>query len=152
MKENGEEKNRSIIEVSRGVYLVQQGNTVAELFVTERGTYSDGNELGEIEVLVETERERVIRERFSELMASAEGGGRSGQSIVSAPMPGLVRSIQVSVGDTVEKGSTLLVLEAMKMENSITCAESGTIRSIFVEPGTSVEKGTRLLELERGSG
>jgi len=57
-----------------------------------------------------------------------------------APMPGLIIRIEVKVGDTVQEGDTVLVLEAMKMENSIPAPASGTIKAIYFGSGDSVTK------------
>jgi len=57
-----------------------------------------------------------------------------------APMPGLIVSLQVKVGDTVQEGDTVLVLEAMKMENAIPAPVSGTIKAIYFGSGASVTK------------
>ena len=65
-----------------------------------------------------------------------------------APMPGKVVNIVVEVGQNVEAGDTLLVLEAMKMENPIQAVTGATIKSIEVQEGVAVEKGALLLEFE----
>jgi biotin carboxyl carrier protein len=67
---------------------------------------------------------------------------------IHAPMPGLVLEIQVSEGDTVEKGTPLLILEAMKMENVIKSPGDGVIKSVAVEKGAAVEKSALLVEFE----
>ena len=64
---------------------------------------------------------------------------------IKAPMPGLVLRSIVAVGDTVAKGDSLLVLEAMKMENVIKSPGEGTIAKILVEKGQAVEKNQVLL-------
>ena len=63
---------------------------------------------------------------------------------VRAPMPGLVVALQVQAGDRVQVGSTLLILEAMKMENEIRSLHDGTIGEVCVHEGSSVEKGELL--------
>lgn len=65
--------------------------------------------------------------------------------VVKAPMPGLIHSIAVTVGQEVEKGEPLLILEAMKMENVIKSPGKGVISKIHVSPKASVEKGAVLL-------
>jgi len=64
---------------------------------------------------------------------------------IKAPMPGLVLRSIVSIGDTVAKGDSLLVLEAMKMENVIKSPGEGVIAKILVEKGQAVEKNQVLL-------
>ncbi|OYU96860.1 MAG: acetyl-CoA carboxylase biotin carboxyl carrier protein subunit [Bacteroidetes bacterium B1(2017)] len=67
---------------------------------------------------------------------------------VKAPMPGLVLRILVNEGDKVKKGDALVVLEAMKMENSIKAEGEATIKRIAVKPQQAVEKNTLLIEME----
>ncbi len=67
---------------------------------------------------------------------------------VKAPMPGLVLAINVEVGQTVQRGDALLVLEAMKMENVLKSSGDGVVKAIKVEKGMAVEKGTILMEIE----
>ena len=67
---------------------------------------------------------------------------------IKAPMPGLVLEISVVEGQQVEEGDKILILEAMKMENSIMVHTSATIKRIAVIAGQAVEKGQVLIELE----
>ena len=67
---------------------------------------------------------------------------------IKAPMPGLVLEIAVSVGQAVNEGDKILILQAMKMENSIVIHASATIKKIAVSTGQAVEKGQVLVELE----
>jgi oxaloacetate decarboxylase alpha subunit/pyruvate carboxylase subunit B len=71
--------------------------------------------------------------------ALAAGGDVEGTAL-RAPMPGLITRLEVKVGDTVREGDTVLVLEAMKMENSIPAPVSGTIKAIRFGTGDSVSK------------
>lgn len=75
--------------------------------------------------------------------AAAAGAGAP----VKAPLPGVVLNIPVSVGDTVKASDTVLVLEAMKMENAIHAGRDGQIASINVKNGDSVLEGTILLTI-----
>jgi biotin carboxyl carrier protein len=67
---------------------------------------------------------------------------------LTAPMPGQVRAVNVSEGDTVTKGQTLLVLEAMKMEIRIQSPMDGTVSKLFVNHGQTVEREQVLVEIE----
>ncbi len=69
-------------------------------------------------------------------------------NIIKSPMPGLVLTTMVNVGDTVQKGDTLLILEAMKMENVIKAPADATVKSIHVTKGQAVEKAQLLIEME----
>lgn len=71
-----------------------------------------------------------------------------GPAEILAPMPGLVLNIFVEEGAQVERGETLLSLEAMKMENLIRASGPARIKKILVKPGEAIEKGARLIEFE----
>ncbi|MCD4863593.1 acetyl-CoA carboxylase biotin carboxylase subunit [Pseudomonas sp. PLB05] len=91
------------------------------------------------------------RERFeavtwadplAEVARQAEAGG------LTAPMNASVVAVSVAVGDTVEAGAPLVVLEAMKMEHSIRAPRAGVVAALFCSPGELVAEGTPLVELE----
>lgn len=67
---------------------------------------------------------------------------------VEAPLPGVVMSIPVKVGDAVKASDTVCVLEAMKMENAIHAGHDGTVASIAVSTGDSVLQGAVLITIE----
>ncbi len=67
---------------------------------------------------------------------------------LKAPMPGLIVNIPVKKGDFVKQGETLLVLEAMKMENNLKAEHDVTIKNISAEKGNSVEKNEVLIVFE----
>lgn len=73
--------------------------------------------------------------------------GAEGSIKVTAPMPGKVLSISANPGQAVKKGETILVFEAMKMENSVVAPEDGTVASIVVAVGDSFEAGATLASL-----
>ena len=68
----------------------------------------------------------------------AQATGTMGAKKVTAPMPGTVVSIKVNVGDTVNAGTLVAVLEAMKMENDIVASCDGTVKEILVTKGATV--------------
>ncbi|WP_159800671.1 acetyl-CoA carboxylase biotin carboxyl carrier protein subunit [Flavobacterium sp. MK4S-17] len=67
---------------------------------------------------------------------------------IKAPIPGLILEINVTVGQEVEENTPLLVLEAMKMENTFNSPRAGIIKSIAVKKGDAVDKGRLLIEFE----
>ena len=75
----------------------------------------------------------------------AAGGAKSG---VKSPLPGVILDIKCNVGDEVKKGQTIIILEAMKMENSINADKDGKIAAINVSKGESVLEGTDLIIIE----
>ena len=70
----------------------------------------------------------------------------SGNS-VKAPLPGTITAVQVKVGDTVNVGDVVVILEAMKMQNNIEAEYAGTITAVNVVPGDSVMEGSVLLTI-----
>ncbi|MEV8309084.1 biotin carboxylase N-terminal domain-containing protein [Streptomyces flavidovirens] len=70
--------------------------------------------------------------------ASLTGGARSGVDTLAAPMPGTVTVVKVAVGDHVDAGQSLLVVEAMKMEHVISAPHAGTVTELDVTPGSTV--------------
>lgn len=79
--------------------------------------------------------------------APAAPAGAQGATKVSAPMPGTVLKINVTVGQAVKSGDSLCVLEAMKMENDIPAPADGTVASINVSNGATVQSGDILVTL-----
>lgn len=71
----------------------------------------------------------------------------NGANKISSPMPGTIFKVNVNPGDQVKKGQTLLVLEAMKMENEITAPADGKVVDVKVTKGQSVALGQVLVEL-----
>ena len=67
---------------------------------------------------------------------------------IKAFIPGVIKSVDVKVGQTIQEGDEILVLEAMKMENQVLSPKAGVVKAIFVEPEQMVMKGQLLVELE----
>lgn len=68
---------------------------------------------------------------------------------LKAPMPGKILEVMVTTGDVVKAGDTLLILEAMKMQNAILASTKGTIKKILVKAGDTTSKSDLLIELEK---
>ncbi|MCE7933330.1 MAG: biotin/lipoyl-binding protein [Chlorobi bacterium CHB2] len=86
-------------------------------------------------------------ERLAALRKSASVGRSLGQ-LVTAPMPGLLKQILVAEGEVVQKGQSLCILEAMKMENEIKAPERMQVQRLLAQAGSAVEKGAKLMELK----
>jgi len=80
--------------------------------------------------------------------APAPAAAPAGAKTVTAPLPGTITKVTVKVGDTVNAGDTVLLMEAMKMENNITAEFGGTVKAILVETGNQVQSGQALVELD----
>jgi biotin carboxyl carrier protein len=74
-----------------------------------------------------------------------DGGIASGPAEIRAIIPGRVAAVRVTAGDTVEAGQTLLVVEAMKMQNELRAARSGTVERVDVAPGDTIDTGDVLV-------
>lgn len=89
----------------------------------------------------------VVAAAPAAIEAAPAAGAPGAGAPVKAPLPGVVAKILVSVGQAVKKGETVLVLEAMKMENNITAEADGKITGICVAAGDSVMEGTTLVTI-----
>ncbi|MCL4817759.1 MAG: biotin/lipoyl-binding protein [Vicinamibacteria bacterium] len=81
--------------------------------------------------------------------ASRPAAATRGEGGVVAPMPGLVLKIHVREGDAVSAGQTLLVMEAMKMENAVASAYAGTVARVYVREGDAIAEGDLLVQVSR---
>ena len=79
--------------------------------------------------------------RLKEFSASAAQGG------LTTPLPGVVAAVAAKVGQTVRAGEVLMVIEAMKMEHSISAPYDGTVKAVHFARGDRVPEGSQLLEL-----
>jgi biotin carboxyl carrier protein len=117
--------------------LVDGISHVAEVTPTERGARVDVDGSAYL-VEVEEHARHLIRTRGA---AAARGGAQT----VTAPLPGKVTHLAVGPGDRVERGDTLVVIEAMKMENEFKATAAGTVAEVRVQPGQSVNAGDVLI-------
>lgn len=90
------------------------------------------------EVHVEDERSRT-------LLGSLASARETGEVKIRAPMPGLVLNVLKETGEAVERGETVAVLEAMKMENDLSTPQSGTVKEVLVQEGQTVNQGDVLV-------
>lgn len=77
--------------------------------------------------------------------AAASSAGIAAGEAVKSPMPGNILKINVSVGQHVDEGDVLLILEAMKMENEVVATKTGTVAQLLVDKGAVVETGAPLV-------
>jgi len=105
----------------------------------------------EVEMLINGKAVTIIIEDKMDLLLEKMGMSAALLTKVAnikSPMPGLVLEVKVGVGDSVEKGTPLLILEAMKMENIIKSTGRGIVKSVNIKQGQAVEKNEVLLEME----
>lgn len=125
------------------VRLVTLGSAVHRVTAergASRGRYTLRMDGWRYEVEALDERTRAIRDLT---VASAP----SGPAPLKAPMPGLIVRVTVGVGDAVQAGQGLVVMEAMKMENELRAPAAGVVTAVHVAPGAAVDKGALLVEL-----
>lgn len=93
----------------------------------------------------------LLRTAQEAALAAAMGSGRQGGaagSQLKAPMPGRVVRVLVSVGQVVERGAPVVIVEAMKMENELRAPAAGTVLRVHASEGAAVDSGQLLVELE----
>jgi biotin carboxyl carrier protein len=128
------------------VRMVTIGDEVHRVVVragASRGQYTLWLDGHRFEVQALDERTRAIQDR------AGITAGPSGPAPLIAPMPGLIVRVNAHVGDTIQAGQGLVVMEAMKMENELRAQSAGRVKSVLVAPGAVVEKGALLIELEQ---
>ncbi|EEY34471.1 biotin/lipoyl-containing protein [Pseudoleptotrichia goodfellowii] len=118
------------------VYKIKIGEKVYEVEVEA---------VSEKEGKIETESAKEAKEEKPK--ETVKTSVSEGDTKVEAPMQGLVVSVDVSAGQKVKVGETLVVLEAMKMENPIVAPVDGTVAGIHVSKGDTVETGTLMVSL-----
>lgn len=102
-------------------------------------------------LLIEKRKFTIQVQDDFDLLLSKMGMDKKAGDIVSeikSPMPGLVLDVKVNIGDTVEKGQALMVLEAMKMENVIAAPNDGVVASVEVKKQDKVDKNQILIRFE----
>jgi biotin carboxyl carrier protein len=141
---DNKEFSQELYHLSGDTYLLKLDNKIYEISANQidhdRFMISiDGNN---IETLIRTSlQEKAVK--LIELKSLAKH-----KLEVKAPMPGMVLKIIKQVGDEVVQGDSVLILEAMKMENDLRAQVSGKIKSINVKEGVAVEKGITLFTIE----
>ncbi len=110
-----------------------------------------GSETYEIQVAGQRFEVNVEDERAKLLAGMARSTATAGEATVQAPMPGLVVGVPLEQGTTVEAGQTVIVLEAMKMENDLSSPIAGVIKEIRVNKGQTVDQGEALVIISAAS-
>ncbi|MGB9852966.1 MAG: biotin/lipoyl-containing protein [Candidatus Kapaibacteriota bacterium] len=92
----------------------------------------------------------VLDERILLLQSISQKGQSThrGNVKIKAPMPGLVVKVLATEGDTIDKGTKVVIIEAMKMENVLASPAAGIVQKVYVNEGQTVEKDAILVEIE----
>lgn len=140
---NGVKRDVDFRALGPAMYSILAQNISHELTIEQR----DEN----IEVLMKGHLyvNHVLDERAL-LMAQRSGGlgGDSGEINMKSPMPGLIVTVKVEVGQAVKAGETVIILESMKMQNELKAARDGVIAAVHVAAGQSVEQNKLMLVIQ----
>ncbi|MCY4211767.1 MAG: acetyl/propionyl/methylcrotonyl-CoA carboxylase subunit alpha [Gammaproteobacteria bacterium] len=124
--------------------LAADGALIATLDTTKRQVH-----------IVEDQEQLIIftagnTQRLQQLTDYSQTTAEQATGNLTAPMPGAIIEVMVSPGQQVSKGDTLLVLEAMKIEHTISAPDDGTVQALHYQAGDMVEEGVELLRLAAG--
>lgn len=124
---------------------MEEGHIMKHYHVNVNGT---DYEIEIEEISAEEAKSRQAAPAAAAPAAFAPATVPTGAEMVSAPMPGTILSVNVSAGQSVNKGDVLMILEAMKMENEIMAPKSGKVSAVSVSKGSSVKTGDVLCAIE----
>jgi biotin carboxyl carrier protein len=138
------EFSQELYQLSPETYMLKVDNRIYEISASriDHERYSVSIDGKNLEVLIRTSLQEKAA-KLSELKTAV-----SHKMERKAAMPGLVLKIKKQAGDSVSQGETVMILEAMKMENDVRAQVSGKIKSINVKEGMAVEKGYTLFTIE----
>ena len=153
-------ENEYRIEITDAGIKINDEDIQADLLqLNEAGLYlmNHGDDKLEIHMRVEGDNSYLVMADGKQILAQVEAGRDQVKSQISpladnelrAPMPGLVISVNVQVGQKVDEGQAVCVLESMKMQMAIHAPKSGTIQKILVESDQKVEKDALLVVIDQ---
>ncbi len=134
-----EEQQADIAYFGNDCSFIQDRRVFSANVVSAKDEATVFNPQGNLRFEVESEYRRIV--------GLLRGQDLTQENNVYAKMPGKIAKLSIKVGDTVEKGAPLLVMEAMKMENEIRSTITGSVVNVCVKEGQAVETGALLVEL-----
>ena len=90
----------------------------------------------------------VFDEQIQKLIKAGPEAVYKKEFTLTSPMPGLIIEVEVKEGESVKAGYSLLIIEAMKMQNEMTSSKDGVVRKIFCKKGQTVNSGDTLITIE----
>ncbi len=135
--EHGRESTAELVTTRAGALVLSLAGQLVEAQPSEQEVRLGGQRFT---ASAESERDRAS--------AAAKGSDARGSNELVAPMPGRIVRVACAVGEAVQKGSPLIVIEAMKMQNELYAKQDATVRAVHVKNGDTVERGAVLVELE----
>ena len=143
---DGEAQEADILEVEPGCYsVILDGHTVDVRL--DGAKHPDPDVQALRATLYDGAYEFALQDPMKALLAAAGGSSTSG-GLLSSPMPGKIVKVLVKEGEAVAEGQTLLVMEAMKMQNELKSPCTGTVAKVHVEEGATVETGAKLVDVK----
>lgn len=142
---NESQMEYSIKKISSTNYVLSFKNKIFLCSIIE-----NNNSFFEISVngiLIKINTHTLIADKAQELIKEKEKSGSIGM-IVKAPMPGMILKIKKKDGEVVQRGETVMILEAMKMENEIRAPIGGIIHFNSIKEGLNIEKNVKLFEIK----
>ena len=133
----GEEYTYKVHHLGGGLTLKRNGE-VYRITCVQQGLKS----------FISWETQTYILDEETNIIGVSESSKEQDDGLALSPMPGKILKILVSVGDCVDKGESLIVMEAMKMEHTIKASRPGAVSTICCKKGLFVEEGTVLVELD----
>ncbi len=133
-----------LTEITKNAYVIRIGDSVYEISSNKLGADKFGITIDAC--YFDTTVRTKLQETANELQKNKSRLFH--HSDVKAPMPGLLLKLKVKVGDEIKIGESILILEAMKMENELRSPASGIVKSIFFSEGQSVEKDSIIMTIE----
>ncbi len=141
---NGKDFIYNLEKLNRSTYILTTGNK--RYLISSQKKNSSEYIISLQSKVFETKVLSALQEKAANLIESS--GAANSITIIKSPMPGMILKVKKKSGDEVKKGDSLLILEAMKMENDIRSHVSGTIKEVKVKENEPVEKGAVLLIIE----
>ncbi len=143
---NGEAQPVDLVEVEPGCWSVIIGGRSIDVRL-DTAKHPDPDVHAYRTMLYDGAYEFALQDPRKALLAAAGGAAAAGGTL-TAPMPGKVVKVLVKEGDTVAEGQTLLILEAMKMQNEYKSPSAGAVSKVHVGEGSTVETASPMLELK----
>ncbi len=143
---DGEAQAADILEVEPGCYSVLIGGHSVDVRL-DAAKHPDPDVHAFRASLYDGAYEFALQDPMKALLAASGGGSASGGALMS-PMPGKIVKVLVKEGESVTEGQTLIVMEAMKMQNELKSPCAGTVAKVHVEEGGTVETGAKLVDVK----
>lgn len=142
---DGKKINFDIAKISEGIDLLKIDNKIFEVSRFRENGHQFGLSVNGLQI--ETSGFTELEEKALEIIENSLSF-KPKKKTVKAPMPGMILKLNRKEGDEIKKGDSVIILEAMKMENNITAPFSGTLKEIYVVEGSPIEKNEDLFFLE----